>query len=430
MAIDRRRFLELAGAAAATGGTVALAGCTSSCPDSDRPTPDRTISIRETPAGPFDEPPPGDWPTLHGTGGRTGFAGGSLPDRLGVRWRTDLDVPSTDEGSLSTSAPTVGDGTVVVADSRRVHALSIRTGEHRWRSDPLPVTVHDTLYEYQANTVSPAIGPGGDVYVGTREGLTALDGSDGSVRWAVGGMTDVAPPAVTDEGVFALGRESITATDRSGEERWRRSVARGAPPVAPALGDSIVVVAADDGVRGLDPATGDERWTANRRIETYPVVDDGACFVGTTEGLHAIDVASGAEDWTFSRGDYRALLSPVITSDTIYVVEQPGEAGAASFALDRTDGTPDPRWCSYVGSGAVTAATDGLALAILSIGEGPDAAQAIVAFSKSLGQARWAIEGGSRPRDWVTPPAVVDGAVVATTRGGTIVALGEVGTDG
>jgi outer membrane protein assembly factor BamB len=72
----------------------------------------------------------------------------------------------------------------------------------------------------------------------------------------------------------------------------------------------------------------------------------------------------------------------------------------------------------------VLAATDELALATLSLGEGPDAAPSIVAFSESLGDARWAITGESHPRGWVNPPAVVDGTVVATTRGGTIVAVG------
>lgn len=429
MALERRRFLERASGALVAGGVAAIAGCSSSCPDTDRPTPDRVVSIADQPVGPFDEPVPGAWTTDHGTAGRTGFAPGSLPVDPAVRWRTDLEIPATDQGSLSTSAPTVGSGQVFVADSRRIHALSLRTGALVWESEPLPVTFHDALYEHQANTASPTVGPDGNVYVGTSEGLVALDRTDGSVRWTVEGLTDVASPAVVEGTIFALGADALAAVTPSGDERWRRPVDRGADPVVPAVDGATVVVVTADGLRGFEAATGEERWRSERRVETHPVLEGGTCLVGNADGLHAIDAETGTERWTFSRGDFRSLLSPVVAAETVYVVEQPGEAGAASFALDRTDGKPEPRWCSYIGSGAVTAATDDVALATLSLGEGPDAAQSVVAFSTALGQARWAIEGGSRPRDWVTPPAVVDGGLVVTTRGGTTVAIGEVGSD-
>lgn len=174
----------------------------------------------------------------------------------------------------------------------------------------------------------------------------------------------------------------------------------------------------------VDAEDGAQTWSRDRPVDSHLVVADGTCYVGNYEGLHAIDCLTGTEQWTFYRGDYRALLSPVVTPETIYAVEQPGEAGAASFALDRTDGQPSPRWCSYVGQGAVTGATDDLALAILELGEGPDTPYSVVTLSDDLGDAPWAVVGGSRPRDWVTAPALVDGAIVVTTRGGTTVAFG------
>ncbi|MFB6095413.1 MAG: PQQ-binding-like beta-propeller repeat protein, partial [Halodesulfurarchaeum sp.] len=283
---------------------------------------------------------------------------------------------------------------------------------------------YDTLHEYEANTASPALGPDGGVYVPTADGIVALDGADGSIRWTVDGMTDVAAAAVVDETVYALGAGALHALSRSGEERWTRAVPRGATPTPPAGGESTVIAVTERGVRGYDATSGDERWSVDRRARSYPVLGEGTCYVGSDVGLHALDAATGEERWTFSRGDYRALLTPVLTEDTIYVVEQPGEAGAASFALERTGSKPEPRWCSYIGSGAVTAATAGHVLANLSIGEGPDAAQGIVAFTKDFGRVQWAIEGGSRPRNWVTPPAVVGGTVVLTTRGGTVVTVG------
>ncbi|AKH98222.1 outer membrane protein assembly factor BamB family protein [Halanaeroarchaeum sulfurireducens] len=424
MPFTRRRVLQGLGAVSVAGLT-ALAGCSSSCPDADRPDPESIVSFRDEPVGPFETPPSGIWNGPHAEAGNRGYADGALPtDGLGVRWRTDLDLPPTDTGGLSASAPTVGDGAVFVADERRVHALSVGTGEIAWRSDPLPPTGQDTIDESEARTTSPAVGPTGTVYVGTTDGLVALDGADGSVRWRVDDLIDVASPAVLDGTVYALGAESLVAVGTDGTERWRRSARRQRGVTPPAVGGDRLVYASDASVVAVDVTTGEEVWERDRQTTSYPVIDGDTCFVGNAEGLHALDTGTGTDRWTFTRGDYRALVSPVLTPDTIYAVERPGEAGAATYALEREDGEPSPRWCSYVGSGAVTAATDAMALTILSLGEGPKATQSVVAFSANRGETHWALEAGSHPRQWVTPPAVVDGAVVATTRGGTTVAFG------
>lgn len=431
MTLSRRRFLKRTTGALLVGGIAGLAGCSSSCPDSEEPTPDESLSIETTPEGGYDRPPSGAWPLRHGRAGRTGFADGSLPERdLIVRWRTRLDLPDTDRGGLSASGPTVGNGMVVIADSGQVHALSLDSGEPLWETETPPPTYREAGSEDEADTVSPTVGPDGQVYVGTEDGLVVLEGTDGSVAWGDEELRTVASPAVVDDRVFAYGTRSLAAYDRSGDELWRRSVGRDNSSVPPAVEDSTVVVATEDGVRGFDAETSEQRWHVRERAETHPVLVGGTCLVGNFDGLHAIDATTGDREWSFRRGDARAMLSPVVTPDTIYAVEQPGEAGAASFALDRTGGEPEPRWCSAIGSGAVTAATDGLALTSLRIGRGSTAPHGIVAFTKSLGEARWAIEGGTRPRDWLTPPAVLDGTVIASTRGGVVAAISGAGADG
>lgn len=424
MTLDRRRFLKLTTGALAVGGLGAIAGCSSSCPDSDDPTPDEYVSIEATETGGYDEPPGGTWRQSHGDAGRTGFADGALPGSdLAVRWRTGLEMPLTDSGSLSASAPTVGNGTVVVADSQRVHALSLETGEALWQTETPSPTPREGVVEDDADTVAPTIGPQGNVYVGAEEGLVVLDGSDGSVRWRDEELRNVGSPAILGETVFALGASTIAVSDLTGGERWRRSIERQDASVPPGVDEATVVVATDDGVRAFDTATSEQRWQSRNRLETHPVLVDGTCYLGNFDGLHAIDATSGEELWSFRRGDARAMLSPVVTPDTIYAVEQPAEAGAASFALDRTGGEPEPRWCSKIGDGTVTAATDDFALTSLTIGRGSTAPRGIVAFSKSFGEAPWAIEGGHRPRDWLTPPAVLDGTVITSTRGGVVTAI-------
>lgn len=425
MPSSRRHLLKLLAGTVAVGGFVGLAGCSSSCPDTGRPTPDETVAIVDEPQGPFETVPAGDWTGFAGDVGNTGYAASPIAEDIpSVRWRVDLELPETDSGGLSASAPTVGSELVVVADERRVHARSLRTGESRWTSAPVSPTLDDAYREYRANTVAPALGPNGDVYVGATDGLVALDGDDGSVRWKVDGIKDVGTPAVVDETVFALGGNELVAATLGGDVRWRRAVRDGAPPTSPAVGGGRVVYPTYSGVSAVEMDDGRDAWNRELWAESPAVIDGSTCIVGTDDGLHAIDVASGESLWSFSRGNHRALVSPVVTPETIYVVEQPGEAGAATFALDREDGKPTPRWCSDIGSGGLTAATDDLALAILPLATGPDAAQSIVAFTADLGAAPWAIEGGSHPAEWVTPPALVDGAIVVTTRGGTVVAFG------
>jgi outer membrane protein assembly factor BamB len=428
MPSTRRRVLRGAAAAIGVAGLSALAGCSSSCPDSDRPTPTATVSIRDDPVGPFAAVPGGRWNGPHGDAGNTGYASGSLPsDAPVVRWRTDLAVPQTDSGGLSASSPTIGTEAVYVADEDRVHAVSLRTGETRWHSDVVSPTTWDTLSAHDANTVSPVVGADGEVLVGTTDALVALDPADGSVRWRVGDLSQVSRPVVLEGTVYALGTENLVAVAPDGTEDWRRSATRQSDPVPPAAGSGRIVYPGDGRVVAVNAEDGSRAWSRDRYVESHLVVADETCFVGNHQGLHAIDCKNGTQRWTFYRGDYRALRSPVVTPATIYAVEQPGEAGAASFALDRTDGEPSPRWCSYIGDGAVTGATDELVLAVLELGQGPDAAHSVVAFTADLGDAPWAIAGGFRPRDWVTRPALADDAVVVTTRGGTTVAFGARG---
>ncbi|MFB6133885.1 MAG: PQQ-binding-like beta-propeller repeat protein [Halanaeroarchaeum sp.] len=425
MSPSRRRFLQVCGGLA-TGAMLGLAGCSSSCPDTSPPTPDAVVSFRDGPIGSFGSLPGGEWPSLHGNSGNTGYAPGTLPDSgLAVRWRTAIDLPATDTGGLSTSAPAVAGETVYVADEERVHALSLRTGAVQWTSDVISPTRFDSYQEAAASTVSPTVGPEGTVYVGATEALIALNGDDGTVLWSIDGLKSVAAPVIGNGTVFGLGSRAMVAVDPDGTERWRRDVARPGPPTTPAFGSGTVVFSGDGTIHAFDAESGDDAWSSPMSVETHVAIEDGVVYAGTYEGLHAIDLETGDDRWTFTRGEYRALQSPVITPDTIYAIEQPGEAGAASFALDRTDGEPTARWCSSVGSGTVTAATDSIALVATDLGEGPAARRALLGFSAARGQAHWALAGGSYPRDWLTAPAVLDGAIVLATRGGTVVAIGS-----
>lgn len=424
MVLHRRAFLTRAAGLLGTAGLAALAGCSSSCPDSGRPTAGETISADSTPIGPFEQTPAGTWPAETGTAANTGYATGSLPESgLAVRWSTQLDIPTEDGVGVVASAPVVGPDRAFVADSEGVHAVSLRTGELEWKSEQLPVTETERYGTHRPETIAPRIGPEGRILVGLETGLAALDPDDGTTVWRADGLAEVAPPTVADGLLVAQGVNTVRAFDSNGTERWDADLRRGPTRRQPAATSEVVVLRSETGLAGLDPETGDTRWTRRVQVESQPAIDDETVFLGTDEGLLGLSVTDGADRFTYSRGEYMAFHSLVVTPETVYVVEQPPEAGASSFALARTTDGIEPRWCSYIGDGTVTGATDRQAVGLFDLGTGPGSSRSVANFTADSGAVDWAVRGGSRSDAWLNPPALLDGVLVLSTRGGRMLAV-------
>jgi outer membrane protein assembly factor BamB len=408
--------------AVAAGSVAALAGCSSSCPDSGEPEPDALV--RTGPGGaPFDGPPDTDWPAPRNDAANTGYApDATLPEApLGVRWEASLPTQERESTYDRASSPVVAGDRVVVATGGGVSALGFRDGTEAWRTEAVAPNTTNVTRSYEKEFVPPVV-DGETVYVGGTEALVALDLADGSERWRHEAASTFRTPTVHEGAVLVDSDAGFLALDaEDGSEQW--TATPGVETGLPAVADGAVVVAGRETV-ALEVATGEVRWTTDSPSDHYPVAADGNVHLGTYEGLAAVDLASGETRWTFERGSGRSLSAPVVAEDTLYVVEKPGEASDATFALDRTDGAPDPRWCSNVGEGAVTAATPDRALGLLgdgSSGEGGGTVQ-MVAFDEQLGNARWGLTGSNR----LVAPAVVDGAVVVVDRLGRVKALGEV----
>lgn len=419
--IDRRTLLG----AVAAGSLAALAGCSSSCPDSGSPDPDALVDASDDPAGAFSTVPGGTWRAPRVDPANTGYAPDIAPPEppLGVRWRRSLSTERIEATSHRASAPAVADGRVVVATPVGVTALSLRDGTELWQTtDATPNTTAAT-YGYDEEVVPPVVGPEGTVYVGTAEGLVALEPSDGSERWRYDDAGAVRTPVATEDAVYVPAGTDLVAVDPAdGSERWTAAV--GVEAGLPAVGSDTVVVGQGEAV-AVAAASGEERWRVGRDADYYPVVAGDTVYLGGYEGLRALSVASGEERWLFERGSGRSLSPPVVTPESLYVVESPGEAGDATFALDRTDGAPEPRWCSDVGEGAVTAATEERAFGLLPGGAVPGESGPpvqLVAYDERFGNAGW----GYQTREAVLPPAVLDGAVVAVGVDGQVVAVGAV----
>lgn len=408
--ITRRTFLGTL----AVGATVGVAGCSSSCPDSDAPEPSVVVDAGDA-GGAFETLPDGSWSAPRFDAGNTGHAPVRPPtDAPTLRWRTTVPAPGVDGTAATASSPAVADGQVYVTTAAGAFALSLRDGAERWRYETTPATTGPTVgYD---DELAPPVVDGDRVYLSTTDGVVALHADDGTVAWEATDAAATGVPTVADHAVVVPTAAGLAALDaRDGSRRWTADV----DATLPAVADGTVV-AGDEETVALDAATGEQEWSASARAEFYPVVADGVVFLGTYSQLVGVALDDGTERWAVDRGGGRTFSAPIVTPETVYTVERPTEAPDATFALDRIDdGAPEPRWCSYVGDGAVTAATDGHAFALQSGSTGPGAPR-LVAFTERFGEATWGYAAVDRP----VPPAILDGGVVSVTHRGTVVALG------
>lgn len=396
----RRAFLGTV----AVGAATSVAGCSSSCPDSEGPAPSQTVT-RGTDGSGFEALPSGSWPSPQFDAANTGYTSATPPlDQPSVRWQTTLQRLSSGAEPDAPSPPTVAGETVLTAIGSGVVALSLGDGSEQWRRELTPATVQSDV-RYGTEPVPP-VAAGSRVIVSTADGVVALEITDGRVAWRATGVSGTGVPAVADDMVIVPTAGGLRAFDTSdGSQQWVANV----DATMPALVNDTVVAGGDRTV-ALQRATGDQQWAHRERIRGYPVVADGTVYLGTADGMIGRSLTDGTERWRIDRGRFGP---PVVTPESVYAAEQPGEAGDATFAFDRpADGRPDPRWCSRVGDGTVTAAASNAVLASESSG--------LVAFTAQFGEASW-----QYPLETPTvPPAILDGAVVSVSRDGTVVGIG------
>jgi outer membrane protein assembly factor BamB len=399
----------------ATGVAVGVAGCSSSCPDDDAPEPSTVIGTDDA-ARPFETLPSGSWPSPRFDAGNTGHPPSRQPPTdPSLRWRTTLSAPRVDDVAADASPPTVADGTVYLATGAGAVALSLRDGTERWRATDLAPATGPRVGD-GTTLAAPVVGDG-VVYLATEAGAVALHADDGSTAWRNTDAAATGVPTVDGDTVFVPTADGLVGLDADdGRRLWTADV----NATLPAVADGTVVVAGESTV-AMDATTGVRRWSAPARSEFHPVVADGTVYLGTYEGVVALALDDGSERWQVDRGSGRTFSAPVVTPETLYAVEKPGEAPDATFALDRDgDAPPDPRWCSYVGEGAITAAAGGHAFTLQSSPSDDRTPPRLVAFTERFGEATWGYATADRPLS----PALLDGGVVSVTDRGTVVAVG------
>jgi len=375
---------------------------------------DRDRNRRLRPA--FETLPGGSWPSPRFDAGNTGCSPSRQPPTdPSLRWRTTLSTPRVDGVAADASPPTVADGTVYLVTGAGALALALRDGTERWRATDLTPVTGPRVTD-GAELAAPVVDDG-VVYLATDAGAVALDADGGSTVWRNTDAAATGVPTVAGETVFVPTADGLAGLDAAdGHRLWTADV----DATLPAVADGTVVVAGEE-TTALDAATGDRRWSAPVRSESYPVVAGGTVYLGTYEGIFALTLDDGSERWQVDRGSGRSFSAPVIAPETLYAVERPGEAPESTFALDRAgDGPPEPRWCSYVGEGAVTAAAGGHAITLQSDPSDDRTPPRLVAYTERFGEAVWGYATADRPLS----PALLDGGVVTVTDRGTVVVVG------
>lgn len=306
-----------------------------------------------------------DWSMYHGGASHTGQTAAAMPAAsAGPQWSYSQPGDNT-----FGSSPAVGpDGTIYMLQGAntllgglQLEAISPTTHQPIWSwNDPTAGTV--------ATKTTPAVAPGGTVYV------NATGGAPGDV------------------GVIALGPGGVV--------RWR--LTNFSPVGSPTIGSDGTVYVADtsSSVHAIDPTTGSVMWSytdpapssfgSNGTPSLSPVGDT----LYTTSGAHLLALTGGRQGgrllWSYAPATAGFVGSTaVVGSDgTVYLtVLAPNGAGTPAH-LEAINPNGTLEW-SYAFSGGSTGATpavtsDGRVIA----GDGT----AIDAIDQATGKLEWAFQ--------------------------------------
>ncbi len=233
------------------------------------------------------------------------------------------------------------------------------------------------------------------IFVATRDGLVALDVSDGKQAWKARSRGHVS----AREGIVLV-REDDGRVRRldpgTGSEQWR--VASGVNGELPAVIDGDLVFIAGDGLAALSAEDGHKVWSSPEKISSLPVASGAQLFTGEEDGtVRSRDRATGTSRWTFA--SVGAVRAPVFVDRDQALV---GTADRRFVALRTEKGTPRWRW--KVGADITEA---GLVLGPAALFVSYD--NILYAVGRGNGHLRWR---GALPSRAISGPVLAGNAVV------------------
>lgn len=218
------------------------------------------------------------------------------------------------------------------------------------------------------------------LYVGSCSGVYyAFDRATGAVKWSFDTGTTAGGRATFHSNPVVVDDLIITGTDggsdgyifaldlQSGEVRWKRLLEQGQVRADLLHVDESVIALAQNGdVVALDPANGEERWSAEGwgtpdRLRGSLAAADGVVFVGgLDQEVYALDAASGEQLWRHDLG-VRITTSIIHHDEHLYLggsggdfyrfSAASGEVAATLRATDIPGGTPEvlPQGLAFFG---------------------------------------------------------------------------------
>lgn len=256
-----------------------------------------------------------------------------------------------DGGALQAS-PVVENGLVYIVYSREsmtsgsgeggawLEAFDAGSGESRWRTE---LFRSDEFYYFYAS--DSLVLDGDTIYVQTKPGLKAV-GTDGTVRWTFDNLyesqqtPDVVSPIVTDD-VVVVGTYNTSYDERGeiegvygidpddGSERWRTEFRELDGMWQLSEADGVVYVSflgSNERLVALDVRTGDELWRRSLPLNGTPTIADGRVFLGLYEqtgehrSLAAFDRQTGDELWRKRTGPRWADSGFAVADGLVYHV--------------------------------------------------------------------------------------------------------------
>ena len=297
-------------------------------------------------------------------------------------WRFPVEKPARDQ--LFYAAPALTDTGLVIAGSynHKVYALQADSGDLAW-----------TFEGAQERIIGAPVASGEAVYVPVADGtLFVLSTQDGTQQWsfhADGALWS--DPVVTEDRIF-IGTltHKVYALDLQGKVLWTHDVG-GAVAESPSLVDGALLIGAlGRPLLALDPATGEELWTAasERWIWASAVSSDGVAYFGDLGGRLAAASVHDGSILDEASLDGAITGRPALDSTHLYVATEVGTVRSLrlnDFSSEWTQ--PVPAGKVY---GPLLLRDDLLIVGVVS------READVAAFDASSGQLRWSYKPASR----------------------------------
>jgi outer membrane protein assembly factor BamB len=350
---SRRRYLRACALAGlTTAGCLTDGGESTTTPSSTRPDDHTPASDTPTPTMPDDttEPPTRtgtdrvDWetslsgvvetsPALDGGTLYLGDANGTVTALSaadgGRRWQYGTDQPVTETPTVAGDLVLAVSGTGALHEDHVVHAVDAATGEPRWTFGP-----GEWWLDVLGTTGNLAVvATHDDNLQGSGETLYGVSLADGTARWSVE-VGDERGGRLLDGTAYVPAYGVLDAVGTDGTRRWHRELDDYRFQSLAVAGDTVALSTGSTPeewtVRGLDAATGEQRWTFDDWPAHTTRAADGQLLVGG-EKVARLDPATGETQWTV---DVQAALYDAPVGDgTLYV------AGDEVAGIATDDGT-------------------------------------------------------------------------------------------